>query len=329
MREIRVSIRKIVSSKNRILLDAFIHSSLVDVNMPPREDDDDEAHARRVEEEEAEAARITGANRAAMRARDEALARDEDMARRLQAEEERAALVDALGPFASAGGGREREDGGGGGGGRRVINVVESFERLQRNVLTRVLGEMFGGDGDGTGGGERTRGGDASGGGGDAGEGARAGRDERGRGRRGIEFEIPIGPNGQSMRFGAEMFGGARGGGLFDEIDRAFENMGAPTRIIDMLNALQHVNWGGSNASNGTTEEERAAIPEQPYRRAEEEKENATCSVCLSQVEDGESVKRLRCKHVYHPQCIDRWLERSKMCPVCKRDVLTGEQQTS
>lgn len=326
MREIRVSFRKIVSSKNRILLYAFIHSSLVDVNMPTRDDDDDdEAYARRVEEEEAEAARITGANRAAMRARDEDVARDEALARRLQAEEERAALVDALGPFASADGGRERA----GGGGRRVINVAESLERLQRNVLTRVLGEMFGGGGDdGTGGGERTRGGGASGRD-DAGEGAREGGDGGGRGRRGIEFEIPIGPNGQSVRFGAEMFGGARGGGLFDEIDRAFENMGAPTRIIDMLNALQHVNWGGSNASSGTTEEERAAIPEQPYRRAEEEKENATCSVCLSQVEDGESVKRLRCKHVYHPQCIDRWLERSKMCPVCKRDVLTGEQQTS
>ena len=120
----------------------------------------------------------------------------------------------------------------------------------------------------------------------------------------------------------------ARGGGVFDEIDRAFETMRAPTRIIDMLNALQNVNWGGSNAPSGTTEEQRASIPERPYRRAEGEKENATCSVCLSRVEDGESVKTLRCKHVYHPQCIDRWLERSTMCPVCKRDVLTGEHQT-
>ena len=124
------------------------------------------------------------------------------------------------------------------------------------------------------------------------------------------------------------MFGGARGGGVFDDFDRAFETMSAPTRIIDMLNALQNVNWGGSNAPSGTTEEQRASIPERPYRRAEGEKENATCSVCLSRVEDGESVKTLRCKHVYHPQCIDRWLERSTMCPVCKRDVLTGEHQT-
>lgn len=281
-------------------------------------DGDDEAYARRVEEEEAEAARIMGANRAARRARDEEMARDEELARRLQAEEERAALADAFGPFASADGGRENV----GGGGRRVVNVAESLERLQRNALTSVLGRMFAGGGDE--GGERTRGG-----GDDAGEDAREGRGERRGGRRGIEFEIPIGPNGQSLRFGAETFGGARGGGLFDEIDRAFQTMGAPTRIIDMLNALQHVNWGGSNASSGTTEDERASIPEQPYRRAEEEKENATCSVCLSQLEDGESAKRLRCKHVYHPQCIDRWLERSKMCPVCKRDVLTGEQQTT
>ena len=38
-------------------------------------------------------------------------------------------------------------------------------------------------------------------------------------------------------------------------------------------------------------------------------------------METGEEAKRLGCKHVYHPACIDRWLERSRLCPVCKRDV--------
>ena len=54
-------------------------------------DDDDEALARAVQEEEAEAARITGANRAAMRARDEAYAR------RLQQEEHARAVFGAFG----------------------------------------------------------------------------------------------------------------------------------------------------------------------------------------------------------------------------------------
>jgi hypothetical protein len=281
-------------------------------------DDDDEALARAAQEEEAEAARITGANRAAMRARDEAMARDEAYARRLQQEEHARALFGAFGDGGGMGArreGAEEETSGGGGG--------DAFEEVIRGpgaIFRRVLGEVLGGGGGGGGGAARTRD--------DAGGDARAGEGEERDGGRGIEFEIPIGPNGQSLRFGAEMFGGARGGGVFDEIDRAFETMRAPTRIIDMLNALQNVNWGGSNAPSGTTEEQRASIPERPYRRAKGEKENATCSVCLSRVEDGESVKTLRCKHVYHPQCIDRWLERSTMCPVCKRDVLTGEHQT-
>jgi len=280
-------------------------------------DDDDEALAREARDEEAEAARITGANRAAMRARDEAIARDEAYARRLQQEEDARAVFGAFGDGGGMGARREdaEEDARGGGGG-------DAFEEVIRGpgaIFRRVLGEVLGGGGGG-GGGARTRD--------DAGGDARAGEREERDGGRGIEFEIPIGPNGQSLRFGAEMFGGARGGGVFDDFDRAFETMSAPTRIIDMLNALQNVNWGGSNAPSGTTEEQRASIPERPYRRAEEEKENATCSVCLSRVEDGESVKTLPCKHVYHPQCIDRWLERSTMCPVCKRDVLTGEHQT-
>ena len=67
-------------------------------------DDDDEALAREARDEEAEAARITGANRAAMRARDEAYAR------RLQQEEDARAV---FGAFGDGGGmGARREDAG-------------------------------------------------------------------------------------------------------------------------------------------------------------------------------------------------------------------------
>jgi len=77
------------------------------------------------------------------------------------------------------------------------------------------------------------------------------------------------------------------------------------------------------------SEEQREAMASRAYERQPGETENATCSVCLSQLEDGEQAKTLGCKHVYHPECIDRWLERSRLCPVCKRDVLTGEHEHS
>ncbi|GJN38557.1 hypothetical protein PR202_gb27612 [Eleusine coracana subsp. coracana] len=43
------------------------------------------------------------------------------------------------------------------------------------------------------------------------------------------------------------------------------------------------------------------------------------CSVCLGTVREGEMVRRLpACLHVYHVECIDRWLAAHRTCPVCR-----------
>jgi len=33
------------------------------------------------------------------------------------------------------------------------------------------------------------------------------------------------------------------------------------------------------------------------------------CAVCLSEYTNGEKLKRLRCKHYFHSECIDPWLK--------------------
>lgn len=46
------------------------------------------------------------------------------------------------------------------------------------------------------------------------------------------------------------------------------------------------------------------------------------CAVCLSEFADDESLRLLPgCCHVFHPECIDQWLENHTTCPVCRADL--------
>ncbi|KAK8811972.1 hypothetical protein WA538_003242, partial [Blastocystis sp. DL] len=50
------------------------------------------------------------------------------------------------------------------------------------------------------------------------------------------------------------------------------------------------------------------------------------CSICLSEFEDGETVKTLRCGHSFHPECIDTWLVNERaLCPVCRQGIYQVE----
>lgn len=46
------------------------------------------------------------------------------------------------------------------------------------------------------------------------------------------------------------------------------------------------------------------------------------CSVCLGELELDEEVRKLPCGHVFHRPCIDSWLGRSTVCPMCRASAL-------
>jgi len=48
------------------------------------------------------------------------------------------------------------------------------------------------------------------------------------------------------------------------------------------------------------------------------DKEDATCSVCLTTFEGGEKLRMLPCLHRFHKDCVDQWLARKTFCPLCK-----------
>lgn len=50
--------------------------------------------------------------------------------------------------------------------------------------------------------------------------------------------------------------------------------------------------------------------------------DSVECAVCLCKIEEGEEVRELRCDHLFHRVCLDRWLGTGRMtCPLCRNHL--------
>ncbi|KAF8045593.1 hypothetical protein N665_4660s0001 [Sinapis alba] len=69
----------------------------------------------------------------------------------------------------------------------------------------------------------------------------------------------------------------------------------------------------------------RTAIESLPFFRfsaLKGSKQGLECSVCLSKFQDVEILRLLpKCKHAFHIECIDEWLEKHATCPLCRNRV--------
>uniref|UniRef100_A0A7S1D710 RING-type E3 ubiquitin transferase n=1 Tax=Cyclophora tenuis TaxID=216820 RepID=A0A7S1D710_CYCTE len=51
----------------------------------------------------------------------------------------------------------------------------------------------------------------------------------------------------------------------------------------------------------------------------EDEEEELSCTICFVQVEEGDRVGVLPCKHLFHASCLKSWLARRNVCPLCAK----------
>lgn len=49
-----------------------------------------------------------------------------------------------------------------------------------------------------------------------------------------------------------------------------------------------------------------------------------TCVVCLETYKPREIVRILTCRHIFHKRCIDRWLLKRGICPICNYAIIQG-----
>eukprot|EP01087_Luapelamoeba_hula_P012363 TRINITY_DN3440_c0_g1_i1.p1 TRINITY_DN3440_c0_g1~~TRINITY_DN3440_c0_g1_i1.p1 ORF type:complete len:561 (-),score=114.04 TRINITY_DN3440_c0_g1_i1:75-1757(-) len=54
---------------------------------------------------------------------------------------------------------------------------------------------------------------------------------------------------------------------------------------------------------------------------SEDEEKDTNCPICLMEFVEGDEIRKLRCVHVYHKDCIDKWLEHHETCCVCMRPL--------
>ena len=48
------------------------------------------------------------------------------------------------------------------------------------------------------------------------------------------------------------------------------------------------------------------------------------CTICLSDYEEFEKLKRLPCLHLFHSDCVENWLKRVDSCPICRLSVASN-----
>ncbi|CBK21931.2 uncharacterized protein [Blastocystis hominis] len=62
-------------------------------------------------------------------------------------------------------------------------------------------------------------------------------------------------------------------------------------------------------------------------KRVKDVEDLPTCSICLTEFQERDVIKTLRCKHFFHASCIDPWLLNEKaVCPVCRQGIFEIEE---
>jgi E3 ubiquitin-protein ligase BIG BROTHER-like protein len=77
--------------------------------------------------------------------------------------------------------------------------------------------------------------------------------------------------------------------------------------------------------SRGLSADRIASLPSITYK-TENSKDGScdSCVICRLDYEDDDALTVLSCKHSYHAECINNWLQINKVCPVCNAEVPTS-----
>lgn len=86
---------------------------------------------------------------------------------------------------------------------------------------------------------------------------------------------------------------------------------------------------GRSSRFSGVDKKVIESLPFFRFSALKGSKEGLECAVCLSKFEYIEVLRLLpKCKHAFHIDCIDYWLEKHSSCPLCRQKVSSEDLKT-
>jgi len=60
--------------------------------------------------------------------------------------------------------------------------------------------------------------------------------------------------------------------------------------------------------------------------KLDEKESEKDCSICYNNYTENNDIGQIVCKHYYHTECILRWFENSKTCPLCRKYVIDCDE---
>ena len=72
--------------------------------------------------------------------------------------------------------------------------------------------------------------------------------------------------------------------------------------------------------SQGLSQEQINQLLFEIYKESNNKEDNI-CTICKTNFENGEKIRRLGCNHIFHMDCIDPWLLEKKNCPICLNEI--------
>ena len=88
--------------------------------------------------------------------------------------------------------------------------------------------------------------------------------------------------------------------------------------LLDELLVIQEDDLLGKN----DTQEILRYIPTSTVNEEKKKSDNNyNCVICLTEFKVGEKESTLPCLHIFHSECIEKWINEKKWCPICKFDI--------